>query len=148
MIEKELFGITYALNKLNFFLQGAKFIIKTDHKPLTYILDSPNLCPKFQRIALEISAYNCCIEHMPGKANNCADLLSRMYHKGPETDSGPPERESNDHVLEVGYINTNRVGIKTFDSAELPPERPQVKPVLENFSMLEEQRNDEELMAI
>ena len=147
-IEKELFGITYALNKLNFFLQGAKFIIKTDHKPLTYILDSPNLCPKFQRIALEISAYDCRIEHIAGKANNCADLLSRMYHKGPETDSGPPERESNDHALEVGYINTNRVGIKTFDSAELPPEKPLVKPVLENFSMLQEQQNDEELMAI
>ena len=50
-IEKEFFGITYALNKLNFFLQGAKFIIRTNHKPLTYILDSPKLCPKFQRIA-------------------------------------------------------------------------------------------------
>ena len=71
-----------------------------------------------------------------------------MYHKGPETDSGPPERESNDHALEVGYINTNRVGIKTFDSTELPPEKPLVKPELENFSMLQEQQNDEELMAI
>ena len=40
-IEKEAFAIKWALEKLNHYLHNAKFVIKTDHKPLKYILNSP-----------------------------------------------------------------------------------------------------------
>ena len=40
-IEKEGFVIYCALQKLYHYLYNARFTIKTDHKPLKYILDSP-----------------------------------------------------------------------------------------------------------
>ena len=47
-IEKEGFAIHYALQKLDHYLHNAQFTIKTDHKPLTYILDSPMQNKKIQ----------------------------------------------------------------------------------------------------
>ena len=40
-IEKEAFAISYALYELNQYLHGSDFVIRTDHKPLRYIIDSP-----------------------------------------------------------------------------------------------------------
>ena len=41
VIEKEAFPLHYALQKLDHYLHGAEFIIKTDHKTLNYLLESP-----------------------------------------------------------------------------------------------------------
>ena len=37
VIEKEVYAIVYALQKLDYYLNGAQFTIKTDHKPLKYL---------------------------------------------------------------------------------------------------------------
>ena len=36
VIEKDAFAIHYALQKVDHYLHGAEFMIKTDHKPLKY----------------------------------------------------------------------------------------------------------------
>lgn len=38
-IEKEVFATHYALQKMDHYLHGAQFTIKTDHEPLKYILE-------------------------------------------------------------------------------------------------------------
>ena len=38
VVEKEAFGIHFALQKLDYYLHNAQFVIKTDHKPLKYLL--------------------------------------------------------------------------------------------------------------
>ena len=40
VVEKEAYAIFYALNKLHFYLHNAEFVIKSDHKPLSYLLNS------------------------------------------------------------------------------------------------------------
>ena len=40
-IEKEAFAIFYALQKLVQSLHDSEFVIRTDHKPVRYIMDSP-----------------------------------------------------------------------------------------------------------
>ena len=40
-VEKELFAIFYALQKLDQYLHDSEFVIRTDHKLLKYIMDSP-----------------------------------------------------------------------------------------------------------
>ena len=40
-IEKEAFAIFYALQKLDQYLHYSEFVIRMDHKPLQYIMDSP-----------------------------------------------------------------------------------------------------------
>ena len=48
VIEKECFAIHYALQKFDHYLHNAEFIIRTDHKPLKYILESPMQNKKIQ----------------------------------------------------------------------------------------------------
>ena len=78
VIEKEAFAIHYALQKLDHYLHNAQFIIRTDHKPLKYLLDAPMENKKIQLWALSMAGYNCKIEYIPGKFNCVADLLSRV----------------------------------------------------------------------
>ena len=40
VIEKEAYAIMYAVQKLDYYLSGAIFTIKTDHKPLKYLLEA------------------------------------------------------------------------------------------------------------
>ena len=76
MIEKEAYVIAYALEKLNYYLSGAPFVIKTDHKPLQYLFEADWTNKKIQQWALKLSRYNCRIEYLAGRENTCADLLS------------------------------------------------------------------------
>ena len=41
-IEKEAYAIFYALQKLDQYLHESEFVIRTDHKPLKYIMESPH----------------------------------------------------------------------------------------------------------
>ena len=77
VVEKEAFGIHFALQKLDYYLHNAQFVIKTDHKPLKYLLESPMQNKKIQLWALNMAVYNCSIEYIAGTTNACADLLSR-----------------------------------------------------------------------
>lgn len=72
-IEKEAFAIHYALQKLDHYLHSAQFTIRTDHKPLKYILESPMQNKKIQLWALSIAGYNFKVEYIEGRFN----LLSK-----------------------------------------------------------------------
>ena len=72
-IEKE----TFSIERLDHYLHNAEFTIKTDYKPLKYILESPMQNKKIQLWALGLSGYNCKVEYIKGVENTCADLLSR-----------------------------------------------------------------------
>ena len=58
-IEKEAFAIHCSLQKLDYYLHNSRFGIKTDHKPLKYLLESPIQNKKIQLWALGMSSYNC-----------------------------------------------------------------------------------------
>ncbi|CAG2215423.1 unnamed protein product [Mytilus edulis] len=94
-IEKEAFSIHYALQKLDHYLHGAEFIIRTDHKPLKYLLLSPQCNKKLQLWALGIASYNCKIEWLAGTDNTIADYLSRR----------PPGQEGNQNQSETIEFN-------------------------------------------
>lgn len=40
IIEEEAYAIVYALQKFNYYLDGAEFVIKTDHKILQYLFEA------------------------------------------------------------------------------------------------------------
>ena len=79
--EKEAFVIFYALEKLDKYLHDADFIIRTDHKPLKCILDSPIQNKKIQHWKINLRGYNCSIEYTEGKKNVCTDMLSHLPHQ-------------------------------------------------------------------
>ena len=114
-IEKEAFAIHFSLQRLDYYLQNAKFVIKTDHKPLKYLLESPIQNKKIQLWALGMAGYNCTIEYISGTENTCADLLSRKPDtKDIETEAEPFELDINDNAFEVGAIDPNEFYPKHF----------------------------------
>ena len=60
--------------KLDYYLHNAEFAIKTDHKPLNYLIDFLIQNKNIQLWGLEIVGYNCIIEYIAGIDSSCVDL--------------------------------------------------------------------------
>ena len=108
MIEKEAYAIVYAIEKLNCYLRGATFVIKTDHKPLQYLFEADWTNKKIQQWAFKLSWYNCRIKYLAGRENTCADLLSRIP-KQLERESISVIQEVNDQAYQINAINPHRI---------------------------------------
>ena len=59
----------------DYYLHNAQFVIRTDHKPLKFLLESPMQNKKIQLWALSMSGYNCSIEYIAGPTNTCRFAL-------------------------------------------------------------------------
>ena len=79
VIEKEMLGIVFALEKWNQYTFGREVIIYTDHKPLESICCKPlDRAPKrLQGMLLRALAYDIEVCYLKGKDNFMADTLSR-----------------------------------------------------------------------
>ena len=152
VIEKETFAIHYALQKLDHYLHNAQFIIRTDHKPSKYLLNSPMQNKKIQMWALSIAGYNCQIEYVPGPQNVLADLLSRLPDETgmTTTEQREEEIEGNDNAFQIGVINSNEIEPKQFASltAEDSPKEILEEIQFEVFDVHVEQNKDPDLILI
>lgn len=107
-IEKEMYGIYFAITQFRPYLFGRKFLVRTDHKPLVHLYTMKNPSPKILRMRLDLSEYDFDIEYLPGKDNVEADALSRI-HFNPErlihilaiTRSMTRKNEDRDYVVET-----------------------------------------------
>lgn len=78
VIEQELAAIHWALNHFKPYLFGTKFIVKSDHKPLTYLFSMKNPSSKLTRMRLDLEEFDFEVEYIKGKDNVGADALSRL----------------------------------------------------------------------
>ena len=153
-VEKEAYAIHFALQKLDHYLHGAQFVIKTDHKPLKYLLESPMQNKKIQLWALSMAGYNCTIEYIAGTTNTCADLLSRRPdepgHCQEENLTEEFDLDVNDNTFQVDVINSNEFEPKKFASCDVPFDDSLVKPddCLPGLDMISEQNKDDELLEL
>ena len=129
VVEKEAYAIHFALQKLDYCLHNAQSVIKTDHKPLKYLLESPMQNKKIQMWAMSMSVYNCSIEYIEGTTNRCAGLLSRHPDKVSETQNSEEEVELdqtvpdvNNNLFEMNVLDSNQFHPKSFASCNLPDE--------------------------
>ena len=76
-------------------------VILTDHKPLTYFLESSVLDGIYARWASELRCLGIDIEWIPGKRNEVADALSRTIF--PDPDSGTPPVEEFGELIRDKY---------------------------------------------
>ncbi|MEW8548330.1 MAG: DDE-type integrase/transposase/recombinase, partial [Candidatus Thiodiazotropha sp.] len=150
-IEKEAFAIHYSLQKLDYYLHNARFVIKTDHKPLKYILESPIQNKKISLWALGMSGYNCSVEYIAGTENTCADLLSRKPDNGYiEQENEPFVLDINDNTYEIGVINSHEIDPKTLASCKIPEKESFAVPDTEftDIDMVSEQTKDREILEL
>ena len=149
-VEKEAYAIHYALQKLDHFLHNAEFTIRTDHKPLKYILEAPMQNKKIQLWALGLSGYNCKVKYISGPENTCADLLSRLpddQNNLKETDNEP---DINDNIYEINVFNSKRFDTREYASCSVTDEKHQGKPTIDipDLNITAEQSKDKELVEI
>jgi hypothetical protein len=154
-IEKEGFAIHYSLQKLDHYLHGAQFVIKTDHKPLKYILDAPMVNQKLMRWALSIAGYNCKVMYIEGKNNHCADLLSRIPGVPTDQDAeqskvsdSADDPDIDDRTFEIDAINSNEFNPKDFASCQVEPPNDVSKPEIDlqtEIDMKQEQEADADI---
>ncbi|CAK1583676.1 unnamed protein product [Parnassius mnemosyne] len=81
-IDREALAIVFGVRKYHQYLYGRKFILRTDHKPLTHIFGKKTGIPvmaasRIQRWAVLLSGYDYNIEYVTSN-KNCADGLSRL----------------------------------------------------------------------
>jgi hypothetical protein len=74
----ELLAIMFAIHKFRHFVQGNKFYIQTDHKPLEGILKTKDLSGRLGRWIMKLADYDFDIVYRQGQANANADALSRL----------------------------------------------------------------------
>jgi hypothetical protein len=106
--EKECYAIYYAMRKLDYLLRDRQFLLRTDHRNLTFL--NKNSSPKVIRWKLEIQEYDFKIEYIPGPLNIEADALSRMdfnnaMRVGKEIQQSGGPHPQNAHV-EAGAATT------------------------------------------
>lgn len=77
-IEQELAAIHWAIQYFKPYVYGTKFLIRSDHKPLTYLFALKQPSSKLTRMRLDLEEYDFVIEYIRGRENYAADALSRI----------------------------------------------------------------------
>jgi hypothetical protein len=75
--DKEMSAIMHALAKFRQYLVGARFVVKSDHNSLKYLLEQKDLNERQQKWVRKIQAYDFDIKFVKGKNNVVVDALSR-----------------------------------------------------------------------
>lgn len=76
--EKEMLAIYWALKVFRNYIYGQKFIVITDHQPITFSLSSKNTNAKLKRWKSFLEEHDYQIVYRPGRTNVVADALSRV----------------------------------------------------------------------
>ena len=84
-IEKEAYAIYCALMKWEFILRDIPFLLRTDHRNLTFL--ETDYRGKVQRWKIAIQGFDFKIQWLKGEHNVLADRLSRNLRKTPVPES-------------------------------------------------------------
>ena len=89
--DKELLAIYLAIKHFRHYVEGRHFHVLTDHKPLTYALNtrSDHYSPRQSRHLDYISQFTTTIRHIQGSQNVVADTLSRIEANALVTNQPP-----------------------------------------------------------
>ena len=93
VIEKEALAAALASETFSDYVLGLYFVLETDHKPLTTLLNSSEFS-RILRFRLRLVRYNYQVQYVPGKLQVTAGTLSRAP-------VGLPEQEDELFVEEV-----------------------------------------------
>lgn len=87
--EGECLAVVWAVDKFRHYLHGQHFILRTDHKALTWLNQARFANSKLERWALKLQEHTFDVEYVKGPDNVVADCLSRCC--APDSDSAGPE---------------------------------------------------------
>ena len=74
---RELLAVVSAVEHFNAYLYGRKFLLRTDHSALQWLLNFKNPKDQMARWLAKLQQYTFCVEHRSGARHGNADALSR-----------------------------------------------------------------------
>ena len=77
-MEKECLAIVWGIKKFMNYLYGTRFVIQTDHRPLTFLNSSKFENSRIMRWVLFLQNFDFKIEAIKGSENVGADFMSRV----------------------------------------------------------------------
>src|SRR6267378_6278424 len=109
----ELLAIVKALRNWQPFLARSPHIITvfTDHANLQYWRQPHKISRQITREVTELAKYNVILRHIPGKANGCADVLSRH----PDYDQGTRDNENVTVLPDTLFIRSLTIAEPNYD---------------------------------
>ena len=116
--DKELLAIYFAVKRCEYYLLGNKFVVYTDHQPLTHLKAFKEIINKRFRWLLYLESVNTVVRYIPGKENILSDFVSRNI-----------KEEEKLNVINVAFIELN---MASYTKEEL----------------LEKQLNDQEINKV
>ena len=78
--ERECFAVVWACLALRPYLEGRRFVIRTDHDALKWLLTLDDPSGRLARWRLRLAEFNIRIEYRPGRVHQVPDALSRVPH--------------------------------------------------------------------
>ena len=97
--EGEMLAAVWAVKTFRPYVLGLNFKVVTDHSPLQWLMNKPDLTGKHARWALSLQKFTFVITHRPGVTHQNADVPSRYPQSSKIDNTGA--RLDEDHVAEV-----------------------------------------------
>ena len=76
--EKELLSVVFACNKFRTYILGYDITVRSDHRSISFLKQCKLSHGRLTRWILLLQEYHINWEHIPGKKNTAADILSRI----------------------------------------------------------------------
>ena len=104
MTEKEAYAVLKSMQHFDYYLQGAKCTLHSDHKPLEPFLSRGMKIAKLDRWAMLLQEYDITFVHIKGKDNILVDAISRLcaidiYEKATETQHSHALKTANPQLV-------------------------------------------------
>lgn len=113
--EKEALAAVYAIKRWRGYLDGRKFILRTDSKALTWLQNFKDGKSKLVRWALLLQEFDFKIEHVRSKNNELPDAMSRQ----PQDSPVGPDAEDWSRLLCPGLSLNGTVSLNKIDNNNL-----------------------------
>nr|XP_012149735.1 PREDICTED: uncharacterized protein K02A2.6-like [Megachile rotundata] len=123
-IDKEAFAIIFRIKKFYQYLQGSKFTLITDHRPLTQIFSPAKSLPVFtaarmQHYALFLQSFNYDIQYRKSELHANADCLSRLPIPATDTYECDTIDEFHKATFNILPVTAEQVAQATLEDKEL-----------------------------
>ena len=118
-IEREAYAVIYGVRSCRSIIFGYNVVVKSDHRPLTWLFSISKPTGRLARWQLELSQYNLSVVYIEGQLNKVADALSRIRSELAEENSGEQVVTLINAAQSNEYLNPFHISITTEIAALL-----------------------------
>lgn len=137
--ERECLAAFWAMTSLKHYLLGRKFVLVTDHAPLSLLKNGKDPHQRLARWVAQLQCFDFEVRYKPGNSHTDADCLSRMVENDPESNDDSDEIEEVSDLIR--HINSVVSENGCIDIAKEQQNDPFCQKILEGIKSKENSRS-------